>query len=79
MYNVELNGIDRVWKLLNWMPQYILYMNELCKILLGENWTELIELGWKLDWKMLNWTELMGWKLDWKLLNLTEFNAISVL
>jgi hypothetical protein len=27
------------------MPQYILYMTELCKILLGENWTELIELG----------------------------------
>jgi hypothetical protein len=42
MYNVELNGIDRVWKLLNWMPQYILYMTELCKILLGENWTEKI-------------------------------------
>jgi len=50
MYNVELNGIDRVWKLLNWMPQYILYMTELCKILLEKNWTELIELGWKLDW-----------------------------
>jgi len=55
MYNVELNGIDRVWKLLNWMPQYILYMTELCKILLGKNWTELIELGWKLDWKNIEY------------------------
>jgi hypothetical protein len=74
MYNVELNGIDRVWKLLNWMPQYILYMTELCKILLGENWTELIELGWKLDWKILNINgvkiRLKNVELDW--INWTE-------
>jgi hypothetical protein len=95
MYNVELNGIDRVWKLLNWMPHSIYYIWLNCakyysvKIGLnwGENWTELIELGWKLDW--IGWIGvkiglkkywiLIGWKLDWKLLNLTEFNVISVL
>jgi hypothetical protein len=56
------------------MPQYILYMTELCKILLGENWTELIELGWKLDWKILNINgvkiRLKNVELDW--INWTE-------